>query len=208
MGLRQSFRKSKEYVRPSAATGVPSEMMARTSGSRQATRVPTAAPNEKPAKITGNPKLLFSHARAVRTSSCSPLSLVVRSLAQSRAAEVEAQHGKAERVQGLHGVEDDFVVHGSAVERVRMAHQRRNGLHQRRRRSAAPQAFRPGLRGTATVSLHGWLAIWFSLQMCRVLSYLLLSRETVSAGDCNGRRGRSRRKMHTPESPRGHARSG
>ena len=63
-------------------------------------------------------------------------SLIVLAGAQSRAAEVEAQHGKSERVQGLHGVEDDFVVHGPTAQRMRMANQagvggsRRAGVQQ------------------------------------------------------------------------------
>src|ERR1022692_265472 len=43
-------------------------------------------------------------------------SLVVLAGAQAGAAKVEAQHGKAERVQCLHGVKNDLVVHGPAMK--------------------------------------------------------------------------------------------
>src|SRR5487761_1667954 len=52
-------------------------------------------------------------------------SLVMRALAEAGAAKVEAQHRKAEPVQGLHGVVDNLVVHGSAAQGVGMADQRR-----------------------------------------------------------------------------------
>lgn len=47
--------------------------------------------------------------------------VIVLSGACAYATEVEAQYRKAEGVQGLHGVEDDLVVHGAAEERVRVA---------------------------------------------------------------------------------------
>ena len=49
--------------------------------------------------------------------------IVVLSLAQAGSAEIEAQHRKAKAVEGFHGVEDDFVVEGSAVEGMRVADQ-------------------------------------------------------------------------------------
>ena len=52
------------------------------------------------------------------------VAVVVFALAQSGSAEVEAQHGKAEAVQRLHGVEDDLVVQRPAEQRMRMADQR------------------------------------------------------------------------------------
>ena len=51
------------------------------------------------------------------------MAVVVRALAQAGAAKIEAQHRQPIAVEGLHGVIDHFVVHGSAEERVRMAHQ-------------------------------------------------------------------------------------
>jgi hypothetical protein len=41
--------------------------------------------------------------------------LVVLAMAQAGAAKVEAQHGHPEAVQGLHRVEDDFVVQRASV---------------------------------------------------------------------------------------------
>ncbi len=58
---------------------------------------------------------------AARTSSTSPDAVCVFAFAQAGAAEVEAKDGESEAVERLHGVEDDFVVQRSAVERVRMA---------------------------------------------------------------------------------------
>ncbi len=46
----------------------------------------------------------------------------VLAFAQAGAAEVEAQHGESEAVERFHGVEDDFVVQRSTVQRMRMAH--------------------------------------------------------------------------------------
>ena len=45
----------------------------------------------------------------------------VLAFAQASAAEVKAEHGKSEAVERFHGVEDDFVVQRSTVERMRMA---------------------------------------------------------------------------------------
>src|SRR5450631_2313798 len=50
---------------------------------------------------------------------------------QSGAAKVEAQHGKSKRMQRLHGMKHDLVVHRPAKQWVRMADQsgmRRIGL--------------------------------------------------------------------------------
>jgi len=52
------------------------------------------------------------------------LAVVVLALAQSRATEVEAQHGKSEVIQRLHGVKHNFIVQGSAKQRMRMADHR------------------------------------------------------------------------------------
>ena len=49
---------------------------------------------------------------------------VVLAVAQAGAAKVEAQHRKSERVQRLHRVIHDLVVHGAAKQRMWMAHQR------------------------------------------------------------------------------------
>jgi acetylornithine deacetylase len=46
----------------------------------------------------------------------------VLAFAQFGAAEVETEHGESEAVERFHGVEDDFVVQRSTVERMRMAH--------------------------------------------------------------------------------------
>ena len=52
----------------------------------------------------------------------------MRALAQARAAKVEAQNRPAQPegwiVEGLHGVIDDLVVEGAAMERMRMADER------------------------------------------------------------------------------------
>ena len=47
--------------------------------------------------------------------------VVMGAFAEAGSAEVEAQDGQAEGLEGLHGVIDDFVVHGSSTERVRVA---------------------------------------------------------------------------------------
>ena len=62
----------------------------------------------------------------------------VLALAQSGAAEVKAQYGESEVVERLHGVENDFVVQRSTVERMRMAHQGGMG---RARQSGIEQGF-------------------------------------------------------------------
>jgi hypothetical protein len=49
--------------------------------------------------------------------------VVVGAFAESCAAEVEAEDGQSERVEGLHGVVDDLVVHGATAEGVWMAEQ-------------------------------------------------------------------------------------
>ena len=48
--------------------------------------------------------------------------LVMLPLGESGSAEVEAQHGQVERGEGLHRVVDDFVVHGSTEQRMRVRH--------------------------------------------------------------------------------------
>ena len=53
------------------------------------------------------------------------VAVVVCAGAQACAAEVEAQYRPAERVQGFHCVEDDFVVQRAAEERMRMRDHRR-----------------------------------------------------------------------------------
>ena len=45
-------------------------------------------------------------------------------LANAYAAEVEAEHGEAERSKDLHGVVDDLVVHGASAEWMRVADER------------------------------------------------------------------------------------
>src|SRR5271157_1028815 len=52
-------------------------------------------------------------------------SVIVLASTQSRSAEVEPQDRKAEGVQRLHGLEDDFVVHRSAKHGMRMADESR-----------------------------------------------------------------------------------
>src|SRR6202022_2395114 len=44
-------------------------------------------------------------------------------LTQAGSAEIEAQHGKSETVQGLHGVKDNFVMQSSAEKRMGVANQ-------------------------------------------------------------------------------------
>ncbi len=50
-----------------------------------------------------------------------PVAVIVFALAESRAAKVEAQHGKTKTVQRLHGMEHNLVVQRSAKQRMRMA---------------------------------------------------------------------------------------
>jgi hypothetical protein len=49
---------------------------------------------------------------------------IVSAFAQAYTAEVEAEDGKTEGREGLHGVIDHFVMHGSAARGVRMADER------------------------------------------------------------------------------------
>lgn len=48
-------------------------------------------------------------------------SMIVFTFAQSSPAKIEAQHRKSKAVQRFHSVEDDFIVHGPAKQRVWMA---------------------------------------------------------------------------------------
>ena len=48
------------------------------------------------------------------------VAVIVFSLAQTRAAEIEAQDGKSETVQRLHGVKNNLVMQRSAKKRMRM----------------------------------------------------------------------------------------
>jgi len=56
-----------------------------------------------------------------------PDSMIVFTLAQTRAAKIEAQHGKTKTVQRLHGVKHDFVVQRATKQRMRMANDRGMG---------------------------------------------------------------------------------
>ena len=69
--------------------------------------------------------------------------VVVDALAPADAAEVEAQDGEPGRLQRLRGAEDDLEVHHPAVERVRVADDRR------RRRAAPPGSIRIASRRPA-----------------------------------------------------------
>ena len=53
------------------------------------------------------------------------VAVIMAALAQTHAAKVEAQHGKTEGRKDLHGVVDNFIVHGTAACRVWMTDQRR-----------------------------------------------------------------------------------
>ena len=53
-----------------------------------------------------------------------PDSMIVFTLAQTRAAKVEAQHGKSKTIERLHGVKHDFVVQRATKQRMRMANDR------------------------------------------------------------------------------------
>ena len=55
------------------------------------------------------------------------VAVVVFAFAESGAAKVKAQHWISKTVQRFHGVEHDFVVQGSAKQRMRMANHRRVG---------------------------------------------------------------------------------
>lgn len=58
------------------------------------------------------------------------VAVVVNTLAEAYTAKVESQDGKAEGREGLHGVVDDFIVHGAAAGGVWVADQcgERGGL--------------------------------------------------------------------------------
>jgi hypothetical protein len=49
------------------------------------------------------------------------------SFAQAKPSKIEAQDRKSEAIQRLHGMEDDFVVHRPAINRMRVANQGRMG---------------------------------------------------------------------------------
>ena len=49
------------------------------------------------------------------------ISVIMLALAQSGAAEIEAEHGESETVQSFHGMKHDLVVQSSAIKRMRMA---------------------------------------------------------------------------------------
>src|SRR5438105_15813154 len=51
------------------------------------------------------------------------LSLSVLSFTQPKATKIEAQHRKSKTVQRFHRVKHNFVVHGAAVNRMRMTDQ-------------------------------------------------------------------------------------
>ena len=53
-----------------------------------------------------------------------PNSMIVFTLAQTRAAKIEAHHGKTKTVQRLHGVKHDLVVQRATKQRMRMANDR------------------------------------------------------------------------------------
>jgi hypothetical protein len=100
-------------------------MSARTRSSAYAARNPTAAPKEKPAKMTGSVNSRSSQSRAAHIFDFAD-AVGVLAFAQTGAAEVEAQHRESEAVERFHGVEDDFVVERSTVERMRMVQTRRH----------------------------------------------------------------------------------
>jgi len=52
------------------------------------------------------------------------VTVVMRAFAEAYAAEVEAKDRNAEGREGLHRVIDNFVVHGAAASRMRMADER------------------------------------------------------------------------------------
>ena len=89
-----------------------------------------AAPKLKPTAMRGRLYSLSSQSRAAKHVGgfCAA---VVRSLAESCAAKVEAQDRKGEPpggiVEGLHGVVDDLVVEVAAVEGVGVADERGKG---------------------------------------------------------------------------------
>src|SRR5437879_345935 len=51
-----------------------------------------------------------------------PIAFIMLAVAQAGSAKIEAQHGKSETVQRLHGVKDDLVVQRTTKEWVGMAH--------------------------------------------------------------------------------------
>src|SRR5947209_7001559 len=59
------------------------------------------------------------HANVVRLS----LAMAVFSLAQPKATKIEAQHRKSKTVQRFHPMKHNLVVHGAAVNRMRMTDQ-------------------------------------------------------------------------------------
>ena len=52
-------------------------------------------------------------------------SIVMQAFAQSSASKIETQHRKSKRVQRLHRMIDNFVVHGAAIKPMRMTDQSR-----------------------------------------------------------------------------------
>ncbi len=59
---------------------------------------------------------------------------------KTSAAEIEAEHGKSKTIQRLHGVENDLIVQGSAVQRMGMTNHRGMGGAGR---SGVQQCFQP-----------------------------------------------------------------
>ena len=53
-----------------------------------------------------------------------PVTVIMRSLAESGAAKIKPQYRKAKMIQRLHRMEDDFIVQRSTINRMRMADQR------------------------------------------------------------------------------------
>ena len=96
-------------------------MSARTRSSEYAARNPTAAPKEKPAKMIGQREFAFEPIEGGAHVFDFADAAGVFAFAQAGAAEVEAEHGESEAVERFHGVENDFVVQRSSVERMRMA---------------------------------------------------------------------------------------
>ena len=94
--------------------------------SRAATRRATAEPNEKPPRTSGSAGEAALHLEERRPRVLLLAgAVVVDALAAADAAEVEAEDGEAGRLQRLRGAEDDLEVHHPAVERVRVADDRR-----------------------------------------------------------------------------------
>src|ERR1022692_1514969 len=80
------------------------------------------------------------------------VAVVVLALAESGAAEVEAQHGKAKTVQRLHGVEHDFVMQRATKQGMGMAYYR--GVP-RALRSSIEQRFQPACWALEEERLYG-----------------------------------------------------